>query len=167
MQAKKSRVRRMRTKTGAGIAEFGPAMLVLLICIFFPLCDLISMGVSYTLVMVLNYNQVHEASLIESGDAQNPSGSVKKGIPDVWKSGMGKFVNMSGNPQTEVTYRDGQTESGTGANGAEDKIVRVRTTVTCNPFLNIPFFVKVPGINAPFPLVVFQERQMENPDYAP
>lgn len=167
MQARSYRARRSRTASGAGIAEFGPAMLVLLICIFFPVCDLISIGVSYTLVMVLNYNQVHEAALVDSADALDAGGSVKKGIPDTWRSGMGHFVNMSGNPITDVTYRAGQTETGSGANGAADTIVRVRTTVNCNPFLSIPFFVNVPGINAPFPLVVFQERPLENPDHAP
>ncbi len=167
MLARKYRPRRLRTRRGAGIAEFGPAMLVLLICIFFPLCDLISIGVSYCMVMVLNYNQIQEASLVDHTQAEDASGSVKKGIPDVWRGGMGHFVNMSGDPVTDVTYRLGQVEVGAGANGEQDKIVRVKTTVTCNPFLSIPFFVNVPGINAPFPLVVFQERQMENPDNAP
>lgn len=163
MRARKSQDRRTRTANGAGIAEFGPAMLVLLICIFFPLCDLISIGVSYSLLMVLNYNQVHEAALIDSVDALDASGSVKKGIPDTWRSGMGHFVNMSGNVDTEVGYRDGETEN----NGPKDTIVRVKTTITCKPFLSIPFFVNIPGINAPFPLVVFQERPLENPDHAP
>lgn len=167
MRSKKYRTNCRRTANGAGIAEFGPAVFVLIIAIFFPLCDLISIGVSYTLLMVLNYNQVHEAALIDSSEALDPSGSVKKGIPETWRSGMGHFVNMSGSPQTDVTYRDGQQESGAGNTNVEDKIVRVRTTVTCNPFLSIPFFVNVPGINAPFPLVVFQERPLENPDHAP
>ncbi len=167
MQARKYPNYRRRTKRGAGIAEFGPGFFVLLICIFFPLCDLISIGVSYCLIMVLNYNQIQQASLVDSAEAQDPGGAVKKGIPDTWKNGMGRFVNMSGNVQTDISYRNGQTETGQGANGAQDKIVRLRTTVTCNPFLPIPFFFGIPGINAPFPLVVFQERQMENPDFAP
>lgn len=167
MRTRNFRAYRRRTANGAGIAEFGPAVFVLIIAIFFPLCDLISIGVSYTMLMVLNYNQVHEAALIDSSDALDPSGSVKKGIPDTWRNGMGHFVNMSGSPITEVTYRDGQQEAGGGGSGVLDKIVRVRTTVTCNPFLSIPFFVNVPGINAPFPLVVFQERPLENPDHAP
>jgi len=167
MQSRRYSARRKRTNRGAGIAEFGPGFFVLLICIFFPLVDLISIGVSYCLLMVLNYNQIQQASLVQHQEAQDPSGAVKKGIPDTWKNGMGRFVNMSGNVQTQITYRDGQTETGAGANGAQDKIVRLRTTVNCNPFLPIPFFFGIPGINATYPLVVFQERQMENPDYAP
>ncbi|MCC7532150.1 MAG: hypothetical protein IT342_26845 [Candidatus Melainabacteria bacterium] len=166
MLARKYRARRIRTRNGAGIAEFGPAMLVLVICIFFPLVDILSVCLAYCTVMVLNYNQVAQAALIKASEAANPGGEVKKGIPDVWRSGMGKFVNMSGDPQTEVSYRPGQTEQGSGATDAEDVIVRVKTTINCNPFLPIPFFFGIPGINAQFPLVVFQEKQMENPDYS-
>jgi len=167
MLARKYRARKMRTKNGAsGIAEFGPGMWVLVLCIFFPLVDILSVCLAYCTVMVLNYNQVNQASLIKASDAASPNGEVKKGIPDVWRSGMGKFVNMSGSPQTDVAYRNGQKETGTGATDAEDVIVIVKTTVNCNPFLPIPFFVGIPGINAQFPLVVAQERQMENPDYS-
>lgn len=166
MQARKYRARRMRTRDGAGIAEFGPAMLVLVICIFFPLVDILSVCLAYCTVMVLNYNQVAQASLVRASEAADPSGEVKKGIPDVWRSGMGKFVNMTGNVDTVVQYRNGQQETGTGATDAQDVIVRVKTTVVCNPFLPIPFFFGIPGINAPFPMVVFHEKQMENPDFS-
>ncbi len=166
MQARKYQARGRRTSRGAGIAEFGPGMLVLVICIFFPLVDILSVCLSYCMLMVLNYNQVAQAALVKASEAQDPTGEVKKGIPDVWRGGMGKFVNMSGNPQTDVSYRAGQAEQGSGATDAEDVIVRVKTTVTCNPFLPIPFFFGIPGINAPFPMVVFQEKQMENPDYS-
>jgi hypothetical protein len=166
MLARKYRARRRRTKHGAGIAEFGPGILVLVICIFFPLVDLLSVCLSYCTIMVLNYNQVAQAALIRASEAADPSGDIKKGIPDTWRSGMGKFVNMTGNINTDVSYRNGQQESGAGATDAQDVIVRVRTSVTCNPFLPIPFFFGIPGINAPFPLVVFQEKQMENPDFS-
>ncbi len=166
MSVERIRTRRRRTNRGAGIAEFGPGILVLVICIFFPLVDLLSVCLSYCTIMVLNYNQVAQAALIRASEAANPGGDIKKGIPDTWRGGMGKFVNMSGNVQTDVSYRNGQTETGKGATDAQDVIVRVRTTVTCNPFLPIPFFVGIPGINAPFPIVVFQEKQMENPDFS-
>ncbi|MBX9950364.1 MAG: hypothetical protein K2Y39_14440 [Candidatus Obscuribacterales bacterium] len=166
MLAHRSRVRRRRTNRGAGISEFGPGILILVICIFFPLVDLLSVCLSYCTIMVLNYNQVAQAALVRASEAANPDGDVKKGIPDTWRNGMGRFVNMSGNVDTDVSYRSGQQESGQGATDAQDVIVRVKTTITCNPFLPIPFFVGVPGINAPFPLVVSQEKQMENPDFS-
>jgi hypothetical protein len=163
MTGKRKRAQYRRNAKGASsIAEFGPALLVLLICIFFPLIDMLSVALSYGLCMVLNYNQVHEASLLPWQDATNPTGSVEKGIPDVWLGGMGHFVKVAGPPITSVTYRHGQK----GTDGVIDKIVIVQTTVQCSPFLPIPIpWVTAPGLNAPFTFSVASERPMENPDY--
>lgn len=169
MRARNYRKNKMRTTRGGGTAEFGPGLFVLLLCIFFPLIDMLSMGVSYCLCMVLNYNQVHEAARLPNADATNPSGEVMKNIPARWKNGMGKFVKLAGEPTTVVGYRQGLGGGGQGGvnNGQADQIVTVRTTVPCSPFLPIPFFIKVPGMNEPMTLQVFQECTMENPDYAP
>ena len=162
MRHKQYRCRQRRRK-GNQIAEFGPALWVLLIFIFFPMVDLLSMGVSYGLCMVLNFNQVHEAALLPFAEANNNSGTVKKGIPDKWMAGMGHFVNMSGFPSTVISYRDGQTDN----NKTVDKIVGVETTVVCNPFLPIPIpIAQIPGINGPMKFTVYAECPMENPDYA-
>lgn len=118
---------------------------------------MLGMGVSYGLCMVLNFNQCHEAALIERANAEDPNGPVKKGIPDVWGSGMGKFVKLSAPPTTQLFYRD-------GANS--DKIVTVKTTFQCSPFLPIPLWVSVPALNAPMTFELFSEQPMENPDYA-
>ena len=143
------------------MAEFGPALGVLLLFFFLPMVDMLSLGVSYSLCMVLNGNQVHEASLLPAADAQNAAGTVKKTIPDQWLGGMGKFVKSVGPINTLVTYRTGGSKSST------DKIVCVQTTVKCLPFLPIPLpLVDVPGLNGPMTFAVSSERQMENPDNA-
>lgn len=140
------------------MAEFPVAMGIILVLFFFPLIDLLSVGVSYGLCMVLNSNQAREASLLKWSEADSAGGVVKKGIPDQWLGGMGKFVKLSGYPSTQIGYRDG--ESG-------DKIIKVSTTVTCNPFLSIPLpIANVPGLNGPMTFTVISERPMENPDYA-
>ncbi|MCA9802146.1 MAG: hypothetical protein KC777_09175 [Cyanobacteria bacterium HKST-UBA02] len=140
------------------MAEFPVVMFVLLLFFFFPLIDLISVGVSYGLCGVLNSNQAREAALIRFDDAAKPDGLIKKGLPDDWLGGMGKFVKIVGYPQTDIGYRDGQSG---------DKIVSVATTVTCSPFLPIPFPVaSVPGLNGPMTFTIVSERPMENPDYA-
>lgn len=164
-----SPTRRIRSQYGAsGMAEFGPALGILLIAIFFPLIDLLSVCVSYGLVVVLNNNQVHEASLLPYTDAGNPTGVVMKGIPDSWSGGMGHFVKKEGNIVTEVGYRVGQKSSDSGNKDVIDRIVRVTTTVKCSPFLPIPLPVaNVPGLNGPMLFTVSSERQMENPDFAP
>ncbi|MBZ0185617.1 MAG: hypothetical protein K8F91_05135 [Candidatus Obscuribacterales bacterium] len=140
------------------MAEFPVVMGVLLLLFFFPLIDLISIGVSYGLCGVLNSNQAREASLIRFTEATDANGLIRKGLPDQWLNGMGKFVKIQGYPDTQVGYRDGE---------AGDKIVQVATTVTCNPFLPIPFpIVNIPGLNGPMTFTIASERPMENPDYA-
>ena len=157
----KSKRAKIRRASGETIAEFGPALWILLICIFFPLVDILSMGVSYGLCVVLNTNQVKEAALLPWSDATDPSGTVMKKIPEMWESGMGHFVKMSGQPLTLVAYRTGQT----GTDQITDKIVGVRTTISCSPFLSIPVpFVSCPGLNAPMVFQITSEKPMENPD---
>lgn len=161
--------RTKRKKRGATLmGEFGPALYVLLIAIFFPLIDLLSVCLAYGLCMVLNNNQIHEASLVPYEDAGDPSGSVQKGIVDQWLNGMGHFVKIKAYPHTTVSYRDGQSSTDAGSSKIVDKVVRVSTEVICQPFLPIPLMVaNIPGINAPMNFTVSAERQMENPDNAP
>jgi hypothetical protein len=149
----------------ATLAEFGPALFILLLLFFFPVLDLVSICFAYGIVKVLNNNQVHEASLVPAEQAQDPNGMVKKGIPTQWHdSGLGKFVNVAGRPVTEISYRDG-ISSGDASSTA--KYVIVKTTVVCNPAVFVPFpIVKVPALNTPVPLHVVSERPMENPENA-
>jgi hypothetical protein len=156
---------RGRNNYAATLAEFGPALFILLILFFFPVLDLVSVCFAYGVVKVLNSNQVHEASLVPSEQAQDPNGTVKKGIPDQWQQGgLGKFVNVAGRPTTEVSYRDGV---GGGEGTTTGKFVVVKTTVVCNPMVFVPFpILKVPALNSPVPLDVVSERPMEDPDNA-
>ena len=160
---KRSALRPQRKSCGSAIAEFGPALGLILIFFFFPTVDLLAVGMSYGFCMVLNNNQVHEASLLPASKATDPSGTVMLGIPNQWLNGMGHFVKMSGSPQTKVAYRDGET----GSDNVTDKIVTVTTTVICNPFLTIPVpAVNIPGLNGPMTFSITSERPMENPDDA-
>ena len=147
-----------RNAYGGSISEFGPALALLLICFFFPLVDLISIGISYCSCMLLNDLQVHEAALIPWKKAKSATGPVRHDIPLEWMdAGVGKFVKVQLPIKTKVSYRTGQ---------AGDKIVAVSTTVTCSPFLPIPVPVaNVPGLNGPMTFNITSERTMENPDY--
>jgi hypothetical protein len=152
-----------RKRTGSSITEFGPAIGLLLLFFFLPLVDMLSMCVAYGCCMLLNNMQVHEASLIPWADAENADGPVRKNIPIQWKtSGFGQYVKVVGDVQSVVDYRHGESVS----DGVTDKIVSVKTTVTCSPFLPIPLpIVNAPGLNGPMTFTIFSERPMENPDY--
>ena len=119
-----------RNDEGDSIAEFGPALLVLLVALFFPMIDMLSLGLSYILCTALNCNQVHEASLLTYTEAPSATGAVVKVIPDQWLGGMGKFVKTNAPSQTAVSYcRDPKDEN--------DRTVVVSNTVTCLPFLPV------------------------------
>ena len=120
------------------------------------------MVLSYALCMVLNTNQVKEAALLPWQDATDPSGTVIKRIPQEWGAGIGHFVKVTAPPQTQVAYRTGEV----GSDKTTDKIVGVRTTVSCSPFLPIPIpMLQVPGLNQPMLFQITSEKTMENPDY--
>ena len=115
--------------------------------------------------IVLNNNQVHEASLVAESAAQQANSTVKKVIVDQWLNGIGKFVKVVGTPDTQISYSAGQKES--GSDQITDQIVTVSTTVVCNPFLPIPLpIVNCPGLNSPMTFQIVSQRQMENPDNA-
>jgi hypothetical protein len=158
-------LQRKRSCTGSAMSEFGPAIWVLLIFFFLPLIDVMCVGVSYAMCIVLNSNQVHEAALLRASASQLANSTVKEGIPNEWLNGMGKFVKIVGKPDTQITYSAGQQE--TGADQITDQIVTVSTTVVCSPFLPIPLpLVNCPGLNGPMTFQITSQRQMENPDDA-
>jgi hypothetical protein len=153
-----------RNHRGSSIAEFAPALLILVILIFFPTLDILCLCFDYGVVALLNYNQSREASLLPYEKANDPSGPVKKEIPDTWRrTGLATFVKVVGDPDTTISYRNGQSNG----DSTTEKIVIVTTNVVCDPFVHVPIpGVKVPGLNAPMKFSATSERPMENPDNA-
>jgi hypothetical protein len=151
-------------RRGSSLAEFAPALLILVLLIFFPVLDLIGICFSYGVVALLNSSQTNEASLLPYAKANDPGGPVKKEIPDTWRrTGLAQFVKVVGNPTTNISYRDGQDNG----NSTKEKIVVVNTEVVCAPLVFLPIPVgKIPGMNAPMKLSATSERPMENPDHA-
>ena len=149
-----------RNQKGSVLAEFGPALVILFFCLFFPMIDLLALGMSYCSCLSLNEVQVREAALEPQKLAQSADGAVIKTIPDQWvKSGLGQLANMQSNPQTTLSYHQGES---TG-NGVHDKYVTVTTHVLVRPLLTLPTGFKLPGLSAPVDFVVGTERLVENP----
>jgi hypothetical protein len=148
-----------RTNRGSSILELPGALLVLLFFVFFPLLNIMGLGIKYGACAALNGMQLHEAALLPKSKATAQGGTVKHGIPEQWLAGgMGAFVNPLTTPQTEVTYRDGEKTDNT-----TDKLVSVKTTVTLPPFLTVPFLPKIPGFSTPISFNIEGERPLENP----
>lgn len=155
MSITRARIARKRGERGSAIAELGPALLILFLFLFFPLVDLMSLGVIYMSCATLNDLQLREAALLSKAEAQDPAGRVRKGIADVWQqSGLGQFVKVVDSPATTVSYSQRQ----------DDEVVVVTTNVTASPFLTIPLFPGVPGLGAPVSFTFANERLVENPE---
>ncbi len=74
-----------RNNKGSALTEMGPALLILLTMIFFPMLDVMGMAASYCSCVYLNSTQVKEASVISASDATSVSGQVQKGCVDAWR----------------------------------------------------------------------------------
>lgn len=158
MLMERNRSSKMRRRRGAMLAELGPALLILFFFLFFPLVDLLGLGISYCSCLSLNDLQVREAAFESSELAQNATGAVKREIPANWvKSGLGQFVNLESSPLTTVSYR----KAGTVENS--EVYVKVTTETKVRPFLNIPFLPGIPGLSQGLTFVVGSERLVENP----
>jgi hypothetical protein len=152
----------IRNNKGSAIAETGPALLILFMFLFFPLIDVMTMGIDYVSTYTLNSVQLREAANLPKSQAADPAGQVKHNIPQQWKhSGMGAFVNVIGTPDTTVDYKTGESDS----TGTQDRYVVVTTKLTAQPFLTLPFPIPVPGMSAPMTFTIQTRRLLENPHF--
>jgi len=150
-------VRRRRSRTGAAIAEFGPALFILFFFALFPAVDLIGVGLSYCSCMSLVDLQLREACKIPRTQALDPKGSVQMGIPNAWRpTVMGGASSVGDYPVTQVEYNPSMGNI----------YVTVTTTFYIHPLLQIPFFPNVPAIGAPFVTTIAKSRILENPAFA-
>ncbi len=149
-----------RNATGSVIAETGPAFFILFLLLVFPLLDLIAMPMTYCSCATLNDLQLREAANLPRSQTLDASGPVRKDIPAAWKTaGIGQFVGLTEDPKTDVSYKDGQSDT----NGIQDKFVIVTTTVSTRPLLTMPFFLPVPGMTMPMTVTITTRRLLENP----
>lgn len=152
-----------RSSRGSGLVEMGPALSLLLITVFFPLLDMMAIGVTYGSGFTLNNLQARQCAVVTKTEAKDANGLVLKGIPSDWKTkGLGKFCNLTGDPITSLSYKLGQKDD----KDRQDWTVIVSTTITARPFLTVPGFPAIPGLTAPMTFTFVSERVMENPDDA-
>ncbi len=155
---------RVRKSSGSAITEFGPAVGIVLLVILFPLIDLLGMTVSYGCVWYLNHLQSREAALtlrVRNGAlAPNSQAESNQAIATVatnWsRSGLGQFAKAKSISQSVSLVSD--PSAGNAAVGSAS----VTTTVRVDPFLTIPFFVAVPGLNQEITFVLTSTRPVED-----
>lgn len=130
---------RRRRKDGQAIAEMGPAMLIILCVVFFPMTVILYIGLGWACGWYLN--QMCCAAAAVAGDA-NQDGTVSQAEMDTamqprvdeWqRSGLAKFTRASvdSNVATRLNTRVNQPID-------VDDFVVVVTTVTVTPFVEVP-----------------------------
>jgi hypothetical protein len=153
-----------RSCKGTALAEFGPALWILMIGFFGPMVDVMSIAIIYGSGFTLNNLQAQQAAYSRYSEVAAKTDAVKK----QWKdTGLGKFCNLTTDPETKITLVKGQAIPGQEkAENNQDYLVQVTTTVTCRPFLTIPVGGPIPGLSAPMQFTFVSERVLENPDDA-
>ena len=157
--------RKGRSANGGTIPEFACAFTVLVLFVFFPLLNLATLFSIYSAASTLNDLQVREASLIDYKESIRPQGSIKSDIPRVWqRTGLAVFASAVKKVETGLDYKVASVDK----YGVVDCWVSVTTSFRLRPFLDVSWFpVAVPGLNAPFDIVITSRRLMEDPTKAP
>lgn len=157
-QRKSVSVYRRRLSRGGTLAEFGPALFVLFMVFFFPFLNLLGLALSYADCLYLDFMLLRQAALenvLLLDKSTNPpsfqpdyscstdaNGSLNK-IIQAWRTnGLGQFASTGSVPRQKIWVD--LTE---GSNKL--KYVHLELQVDVRPFLQIPFPIKVPGLNAP------------------
>ncbi len=149
---------RSRHHNGSVIAEFGPAIFIFVMVVFFPFLNMVGMAISYADCLYLDTLLLRQAALenvLVLDTSTNPAtlqpdlacstdanGALNTIIKNWQQMGLGQFASTSTMPK-QTCYID--LTEGT----AKVKFIHLDLLVQCKPFLQIPFFLQVPGINQP------------------
>lgn len=152
-----------RAGKGAAIAEFAPALAILILVVFLPLLDLMPILIGYVCCGYINSQQSDLAaqSLRARGTSFTNQGEVQPRLDTLatdWQSSaLGKLAKLN---SATTTIAGPLNSSHHG--GYMTCYVRVTTTSQCSPFLLIPFMGAVPGLGAPVNFSISSERVVED-----
>lgn len=138
-----------RRISGAAITETGPALFILFLVILFPMIDLLYLGAAYGISWYLNHLEVRELAVRHPDQSTQALSDIDNAF---MSQGLAKFVGLT---TESIAHPGGATRSG------DPPVVELTTTATVNPFLSIPFFVSVPGLNTPVTFTMTGSRLQE------
>jgi hypothetical protein len=161
-----------RRAKGSAISEFGPALFLLLILLFFPMLNLISLALCYCDCLYLNALLLRQAAVenvltLNTGTQPptlqvNPDPAVTAKVQNdlnqiinQWSAGFGKFAITSTIPvaTTSIDLSEGTSKV---------QYIHVTLTCQCKPLVAMPLFVGVPGLSAPMTFQFNRSQIIEN-----
>ncbi len=171
---------------GSAIAEFGPALFIILIMFLFPIMDMLYLAAAYASGWYENHLCVHEVACHDPTDASTiyniSTASVPGSVPQVWgNSGLcgwlGGPVNCGVVNTVNFILINSSTNNPIGSPVSagpgcapmqispgvyqEVGFCNVKTTMNINPFVQLPWVGAVPGLNAPVTLTYDDQRPQE------
>jgi hypothetical protein len=146
-------------------------MYILIMVFFFPFLDLIGMACEYGDCLYLNSLLLRQAALenvlvmdttvtpptltTDLSCSTSATGSLNTIIQSWMGSGLGQFASSGTMPTQSISV---DLTEGT----AHCKYVHLTLTVECKPFVTVPFFLRVEGLNAPITFVYYGRAVIEN-----
>jgi hypothetical protein len=145
-----------RNKKGTGqIAEFIPALVVIFIVILFPMLDLLYLGLAYACGWYCNHLVVREVACRIPNTATGPGTAAGDATAAWTNTGLAHFIGANAGAVTNaVSFTP-------GAAGQGPISCTVTTIVTVQPFLPIPMFMQIEGLNKPVKFTFSAERPHE------
>ena len=153
---------KLRHGRGSAISEFGPALFILLVIVFFPMVDLLGVCAGYVMSEIYHNYMIREIALSSPpGVATDPkcpiqtqAAAITKVTNSFQSSSFFNFLNMKAGDLacTQVVYQPNQINPTT---------VICTTSTTIKPFISIPYWGTCPGLNAPYTFTITSERPQE------
>lgn len=151
---------RQRRCRGSAISETGPALFLLFIIIVFPMIDLLALAAGYVMSGIYHDHMTRELALsAPPGVAPDPAiqsqaTAIQKINTEFQNSSFYNFLKMSPSDLSVSNIQYLPSPS-------NPNIVQCTTRCLVRPFINIPWWDQVPGLNAPFPFTQTSQRAQE------
>lgn len=148
MDARKNK----RRKKGSAIAEFGPAMFLFIVIIFFPMLDILGLAAAYCAGWYCNFMACRELSVRKQADETQVYAEVNAAL---FSSGIIPFIGVKS--QADMVH----SAQYTPAAGGMQPMVTCTSNINAMPFISIPWWGSVPGMNAPMKFIISSSRPRE------
>lgn len=155
------RKRRFRSQFGGGqIAELGPALWIILIMVFFPMLDLMYMGMAFGSGWFLNHMVTRAVCCTDPTNGGAVTGAVTAATGAWQGSYLAQFIGVVGTPTSTVVFQNDPVK------GTPNGFCLVTTQVTCKPFMDmrgVPVInsMNIPGCTANATFVFADRRPQE------
>jgi hypothetical protein len=147
--SQRANTRRFRGQRGGQIAEFGPALLILLVVMFFPMIDLLYYGFAYGAAWYLHQLEVRAVSVSQPPFGPNQTFDGRSFIPELaaketafLQSGLGKFLQIQ-DVFCQVTQLPDPANPAVVGNSVLTNQFFVQAMIV----IPIPYFAGAPALN--------------------